>query len=57
MQQAQIQIGNAVNTIQLNEKTFSTGSRGYHGHGKIDAGNGKKYQLNIMAIEIGSKKK
>ena len=35
-------------------KTFSTGSRGYHTSGKIILGD-KRYQVNIMLVEIGSK--
>ena len=40
----------------LNKKTFSTGSRGFHGQGKAEF-DGKRYQVNLMAIEIGSKPK
>lgn len=57
MGQAQIQIEGAVTTVQMNPKEFKTGSKGYHGFGKLEVSNGKKYQLNVMAIEIGSKKK
>jgi hypothetical protein len=42
-------------TIELKEKIFKTGSKGYHGFGKIDI-NGKKHQINFMLIEIGTKK-
>lgn len=54
MVQATIQIDGVVSTIQLNPKSFKTGSTGYHGFGKIDTGKGK-YQLNIVAVLIGSK--
>lgn len=40
--------------IIATEKTFSTGSKGYHGVGKVFL-NGKKYQVNTMLIEVGSK--
>ena len=36
------------------EKTFSTGSRGYYGAGKIEIA-GKRYQVGINIVEIGSK--
>ena len=40
----------------LSEKTFKTGSRGYHGQGKMNIGD-KRFQCNILAIEIGRKAK
>jgi len=39
----------------LNKKTFKTGSRGFHGFGKIQISDGTKYQVNILVVEIGSK--
>jgi len=36
------------------EKTFSTGSRGYYGSGKIEIA-GKRYQIGVNIVEIGSK--
>ena len=40
----------------LGEKNFKTGSRGYHAQGKMQVGN-KRYQINILCVEIGSKPK
>jgi hypothetical protein len=40
----------------LGVKDFKTGSRGYHAQGKMVSG-GKKYQVNILVVEIGSKPK
>ena len=40
----------------LNEKDFKTGSRGFHAQGKIQVGD-KRYQCNILCVEIGSKPK
>ncbi len=38
------------------ERTFSSGSRGYYGSGKIvDPTTGKRYQTSVTAVEIGSK--
>jgi len=56
MAQATIQIEGAVQTIQLNPKEFSTGSTGFHGHGKLETQAGK-YQINIIVVLIGSKNK
>lgn len=49
-------LGQVLQVIELETKDFKTGSRGYHGHGKVPV-NGKKYQANFMLVEIGSKKK
>ena len=35
-------------------RTFSTGSRGYYGSGKVEI-NGKKYQCSVSLVECGSK--
>jgi len=40
----------------LNKKDFKTGSRGYHAQGKMQIGD-KRYQCNILCVEIGSKPK
>jgi hypothetical protein len=40
----------------LNQKNFSTGSRGFHTFGKMQVGD-KNYQVNIQLVEIGSKPK
>ena len=49
-------LGQVLQVIELEAKNFKTGSRGYHGHGKVPV-NGKRYQANFMLVEIGSKKK
>jgi len=49
-------LGQVLQVIELEAKNFKTGSRGYHGHGKVPV-NGKRYQANLLLIEIGSKKK
>ena len=42
--------------IQAPEKAFKTGSRGYFGMGKVEF-NGKRYQVQVQLVEIGSKPK
>jgi hypothetical protein len=37
-------------------KEFKTGSRGFHGQGKIEI-DGKRYQVQLQFVEIGSKTK
>ena len=53
---ANIQVKGAKQPFILNEKVFSTGSKGFHGHGKMQIGD-KNYQVNIQLVEIGSKPK
>ena len=43
-------------TIFAMERTFSSGSRGYYGSGKVfDPATGKRYQVSVTLVEIGSK--
>jgi hypothetical protein len=42
--------------FMVNPKDFKTGSRGYYANGKAEI-NGKRYQVQIQLVEIGSKKK
>jgi len=50
------EIGETLTTVELKAKTFATGSRGYNGAFKVENG-GKRYQVTINAVEIGSKPK
>lgn len=47
--------GALVGMLTANEKEFKTGSRGFYGQGKLEIG-GKRYQVQIQLVEIGSKK-
>ncbi len=53
---ASIQLLGDKQNFVLDKKDFKTGSRGYYGTGKMVAG-GKKYQISIQVVEIGSKPK
>ena len=46
--------GETLAYLVLAEKTFASGSRGYHGQGKVELG-GRRYQVQAQAVEIGSK--
>ncbi len=46
--------GKSLGVLVLNEKTFATGSTGYHGQGKVEIG-GKRYQMQAQMVAIGSK--
>ena len=49
-------LGETLMTLELDAKTFSTGSRGYRGQGKVTM-DGKKFQVQVQAVEIGSRPK
>ncbi len=53
---ASIQLNGDKQNFILDKKDFKTGSKGYHGTGKMVAA-GKRYQINIQVVEIGSKPK
>ena len=53
---ATIQLNGSKQPFILNQKNFSTGSKGFHGYGKMQVGD-KNYQVNIQLVEIGSKPK
>lgn len=46
--------GQTIALMTVEAKNFKTGSRGYHGQGKIDF-DGKHYQTQVQMVEIGSK--
>jgi hypothetical protein len=51
-----IQLNSDKKNFILDKKDFKTGSKGFFGMGKMVAG-GKKYQVQIQCVEIGSKPK
>jgi hypothetical protein len=53
---ANIQLNGDKQNFILDKKDFKTGSKGYYGTGKMEAG-GKRYQISIQVVEIGSKPK
>jgi hypothetical protein len=42
--------------FELKEKTFSTGSTGFHANGRIIRNN-ELYMINILVVKAGSKKR
>jgi len=48
--------GEVLVTEELQPKTFSTGSKGFFRSFKVSY-NGRRYQVNVQAVEIGSKPK
>jgi hypothetical protein len=47
--------GQLVTVLTVPPKEFKTGSRGFFGNGKVEI-DGKRYQVQIQMVEIGSKK-
>ncbi len=48
--------GQSIAVITVPPKDFKTGSRGFYGSTKAEI-NGKRYQIQIQVVEIGSKGK
>jgi len=48
-------LSKAAATVEMHPTTFKTGSDGFRGQGKVIEG-GIKYQVQILAIRVGSKK-
>ncbi len=48
--------GEVVASFSLPAKEFKTGSRGFYANGKLEL-DGKRYQVQIQLVEIGSKGK
>lgn len=49
------QTGELISVVTLPPKEFKTGSKGFFGMTKVEV-EGKRYQVQIQMVEIGSKK-
>jgi hypothetical protein len=47
--------GQLLTVLSVTPKEFKTGSRGYYANQKAEIG-GKRYQVQIQLVEVGSKK-
>ena len=52
-----IVVAGATETIIAEAKQFKTGSRGFYGQGKVQAADGRRFQVSVNIVEIGSKGK
>ena len=52
-----IEVAGTTETIIAEAKQFRTGSRGYYGQGKVQVADGRRFQVSINIVEIGSKGK
>ncbi len=48
-------LSKAAATVEMRPTTFKTGSSGFRGQGKVIE-DGVKYQVQVLAIRVGSKK-
>lgn len=48
--------GQLLTVLTVTPKEFKTGSKGYYANQKVEIG-GKRYQVQIQLVEIGSKQK
>jgi hypothetical protein len=52
-----IEVAGGNGTIVAEPKAFKTGSRGFYGQGKIQGTDGRRFQISVNIVEIGSKGK
>ena len=52
-----IEVAGGSGTIIAEPKQFKTGSRGFYGQGKVQASDGRRFQVSVNIVEIGSKSK
>jgi hypothetical protein len=52
-----IEVAGATATIMADAKQFKTGSRGFYGQGKVEGTDGRRFQISVNIVEIGSKGK
>lgn len=52
-----IEVAGGSGTIVAEPKAFKTGSRGFYGQGKVQGTDGRRFQISVNIVEIGSKSK
>lgn len=50
-----LEVDGGGSTVPLKARTFSTGSVGFSGQTKVDGEDGRRYQVSVNVILIGSK--
>ena len=48
--------GQSLGVVTASPKDFKTGSKGFYSQGKLEI-EGKRYQVQVQLVEIGSKEK
>jgi hypothetical protein len=52
-----VEVAGGTATIAADPKQFKTGSRGFYGQGKVQGADGRRFQVTVNIVEIGSKGK
>ena len=50
-----VEVAGGSGTIMAEPRQFKTGSRGFYGQGKVQGADGRRYQVSVNVVEIGSK--
>lgn len=50
-----VEVAGGTTTLSAEARTFKTGSRGFYGQGKVQATDGRRFQISVNIVEIGSK--
>jgi len=50
-----LEVAGGTATLVAESRTFKTGSRGFYGQGKIQGTDGRRFQVSVNIVEIGSK--
>ena len=50
-----VEVAGGVATLLAEPRTFKTGSRGFYGQGKVQGTDGRRFQVSVNVVEIGSK--
>jgi hypothetical protein len=52
-----IEVAGGIAAIVAEPRQFKTGSRGFYGQGKVQGTDGRRFQVSVNIVEIGSKAK
>jgi len=52
-----IEVAGGTGTLVAEPRTFKTGSRGFYGQAKVQGTDGRRFQVTVNVVEIGSKPK
>jgi hypothetical protein len=50
-----IEVAGGTVVLLAEPRTFKTGSRGFYGQGKVQGTDGRRFQISVNVVEIGSK--
>jgi len=50
-----VEVAGGATVLFAEPRTFKTGSRGFYGQGKVQGTDGRRFQVSVNIVEIGSK--